>query len=174
MVGGKCLDLLLLSTAYDRVLLFGRKKLPIESEKLVQHIINFDRLPEYKDLFKGDDLFCCLGTTMRKAGSKDAFRKVDFTYIYEIAKMASANKVNQFLLVSSVGADPESLFFYNRVKGKTEEAVRSMTFWATHIFQPSLLLGERNENRWGEEIATRIGKRLDSVLGGLLSKYRPV
>ncbi|RMF29876.1 MAG: hypothetical protein D6765_03880, partial [Bacteroidetes bacterium] len=84
------------------------------------------------------------------------------------------NGVNQLLLVSSVGADPDSLFFYSRVKGELEEAVKKLDFWAVHIFQPSVLLGQRNENRWGEELAGKIGKVLDRLSGGLLTRYRPI
>ena len=174
MVGSHCLDLLLASPIYERIISFGRKKLAIESEKLVQCVINFDQMEQHASLFQGDDFFCCLGTTMRKAGSKAAFQKVDYHYIYEGAKLAAKNKVNQFLLVSSVGASSDSLFFYSQVKGKTEEAVKALPFWAVHIFQPSILLGERNENRFGEAIAAKIGKGLDYVMGGLLTKYKPV
>ena len=174
LVGGHCLDFLLSSAAYHKVVTYVRKPLQIQNAKLVQHKIDFDNLPDYQHLIKGDDLFCCLGTTLAKAGSREAFQKVDYTYIYEIAKLGAANKVNQFLLISSVGADPDSLFFYNQVKGKTELAVKKQKYWSIHIFQPSVLLGERNENRWGEAIAGRIGKVLDNISGGLLSKYRPV
>ena len=123
---------------------------------------------------RGDDLYCCLGTTMRKAGSKEAFRKVDYTYSFQIAKIAESNGVNQLLLVSSVGADSNSIFFYNQIKGELEDAVKKMKFWATHIFQPSVLLGKRNENRWGEQIAGRLAKGFDFLTGGLLTKYSPV
>ncbi len=174
LVGSHCLDLLLASPIYDRVLSIGRRELEISNEKLVQHVIDFDKVDQYAGLFRGDDLFCCLGTTMRKAGSKEAFQKVDYHYIYDTARQAAKTGVNQFLLVSSVGASADSLFFYSRVKGKTEQAIRELPFWAVHIFRPSLLLGERNENRWGEEIAEKIGKGLDLITGGLLTKYKPV
>lgn len=174
MVGRHCLDYLLLSPAYDKVVAFGRGDLGVKNQKLVYHRIDFDRLEDYNHLIKGDDLYCCLGTTMRKAGSKLAFQKVDYHYVYEIAKIAAHNTVNQYLLVSAVGADKDSLFFYNQVKGKAEEAVKQLPFWSVHIFRPSVLLGERNENRWGEEVAGKLGRLIDSVTGGLLKKYKPV
>ncbi len=174
LVGGHLLQFLLLDAAYNKVITFNRRPLEMEHPKLEQHLFDFDNKKNYGDLLFGDDLFCCLGTTMRKAGSREAFYEVDYTYPFQIAECAVANGVNQFLLVTAVGADPDSLFFYNRVKGKLELAVRKLPFWSTHIFRPSLLLGTRNENRWGEELAGKFGNILDRVTGGLLTKYRPI
>ncbi len=174
LVGGHLLELLLLSANYSKVHSFGRRQLEISHPKLEQHLIDFDELEDYKSLLQGDDCFCCLGTTMAKAGGKEAFAKVDYHYVYEIAKLTSRNKVGQFLLVSAVGADKDSLFFYNRVKGKAEAAVKDLPFWAVHLFQPSLLLGERNDNRFGEKLSIKLMKVLDPVIGGLISKYRPI
>ena len=120
LVGGYCLNFLLASSAYNKVKIFVRKELELENEKLEQHIIDFDKLDDYRNLFKGDDVFCCLGTTIKKAGNKKAFRKVDYDYGYQIAKIAEEKGVNQFLLVSSVGADEDSIFFYSQVKGQTD------------------------------------------------------
>lgn len=174
LVGGHCLRLLLNHGAYEKVVVFTRRTLPVSHPKLTQHVVDFDLPQSFAPLLKGDDLYCCLGTTMAKAGSREAFFKVDYTYGYEMARAAVQNGVNQFLLVSSVGADPKSIFYYSRVKGELEEAVKQLPFWAVHLFQPSVLLGERNENRWGEQWAAKIGKRIDALTGGLLSKYRPV
>ncbi len=174
MVGGYCLQYLLAHEAYDKVVVFSRRPLKISHPKLEEHVIDFEKLGKYQHLFKGDDLFMCLGTTMAKAGSKAAFYAVDFTYPYQIALLAIENGVNQLLLVSSVGADPESIFFYSRVKGDLEVAVKKLPFWAIHIFQPSVLLGERNENRWGEQLAGRLARGFDYLTNGLLTKYRPV
>ncbi len=174
LIGGHVTQFLLLHPAYATVIVFVRKPLKLDHPKLVQHIVNFDQPESFKHLVKGDDLFCCLGTTMAIAGSKDAFYKVDFTYPFQAAQMASANGVSQYLLVSSVGADPDSRFFYSRVKGELEVALRTMGFWSLHIFQPSVLLGERNENRFGEQLAGKIGRVFDRLTGGLLTKYRPI
>lgn len=174
MVGSYCLQFLLAHQAYRKVIVFGRRQLDIEHPKLEQYVIDFDQLERYQELMHGHDFFSCLGTTMAKAGNKEAFYKVDFSYAYETARLMAENKVNQLLLVSSVGADKEAVFYYSRVKGTLEEAVKELPFWAIHIFQPSILLGERNENRWGEKWAGRIGKVIDAVSGGLLTKYKPV
>ncbi|MBI5914102.1 MAG: NAD(P)H-binding protein [Bacteroidetes bacterium] len=174
LVGSHLTNFLLLHPAYGKVVVFVRKPLETEHPKLVQQAVNFDQPLDFQQLVKGDDLFCCLGTTMAKAGSKEAFFKVDFTYAHEAAVMGARNGVHQFLLVSSVGADPDSLFFYSKVKGQLEAAVQQLNFWSTHIFRPSVLLGERNENRWGEDVAGKMARVIDRFTGGLLSKYRPI
>ncbi len=174
LVGGFCLQYLITADTYNKVLVFGRRKVDIDHPKVVQHIIDFDHLENYADLIKGDDLYCCIGTTIKKAGSEPAFRRVDYIYPRKIGEIGLKNKVNQFLLISSVGADEDSLFFYNQVKGELENDIRVMPYWAVHIFRPSILLGERNENRWGESIAQKIGKFVDDFTGGLLKKYKPV
>lgn len=174
LVGGFCLRLLLEHDAYGKVVAFTRRKLPLTHPKLQQHVVDFDRPESFTRLLKGDDLYCCLGTTLAKAGSKAAFFKVDYTYTLQAAQAAIQNKVNQLLLVSSVGADANSIFYYSRVKGELEDALKQLPFWALHILQPSVLLGERNENRWGEKWAALIGRRIDALTGGLLTKYRPV
>ena len=174
LVGSHLVQFLLLHSAYSKVVVFARRPLKFEHPKLTIHQINFDQPMQWKHLFKGDDLFCCLGTTMSKAGSKEAFYKVDFTYSFQAAQIAKSNGADQLLLVSSVGAKADSNFFYNRVKGELEDAVKQLSFWSTHIFQPSVLLGQRNENRFGEKVAAQLGKIIDRFTGGLLTKYKPI
>lgn len=174
LVGRHVLDFLLLHGAYAKVVSFGRRPLDTRHEKLSHYVVDFDQPSSFKHLVSGDDLFLCLGTTRAKAGSKAAFYQVDFTYNYQAAAAAADNGVNQLLLVSSVGANPDSIFYYSQVKGELETAVKKLPFWAIHIFQPSVLLGERNENRWGEEMAGKLGKLIDGFTGGLLKKYRPI
>ncbi|MCB0595845.1 MAG: oxidoreductase [Lewinellaceae bacterium] len=175
LVGGQCLHQLLEHPAYRKVISFGRRKLEVEHPQLEQHVIDFDRLEEYAGLLKGHDLYSCLGTTMAKAGSRKAFFRVDFTYAFESARLAASQGARQLLLVSSVGASPEALFFYPRVKGELEAAVKKLPFWAVHIFQPSFLVGSREESRLGEQLAGRLSLGLDRLTGGaLLGKYRPV
>ncbi|MEQ8704056.1 MAG: NAD(P)H-binding protein [Phaeodactylibacter sp.] len=175
LVGGFVLRQLLAHPSYKRVISFGRRKLDVEGEGLEQHIINFDEAAEYQHLMQGQDVFSCLGTTMAKAGSKAAFYKVDYTYAYETAKAAAEAGANQLLLVSSVGADPDSLFFYSRVKGELEAAIRELPFWGIHIFEPSLLLGPRQEQRLGEQLAVRLTRGIAPFFrGNVMGKYRPV
>lgn len=174
LIGGHCLKMLLDSSLYKEVRVFNRRSMQIEHPKLKEFIIDFENFEDYSDWIKGDDLFCCLGTTRKKAGSKAAFTKVDYTYVYEVAKVAARNKVNQFLLVSAVGADKASMFFYNQVKGEIEAAVNDLDFWAVHIFRPSLLLGNREEQRIGEQIAMNVSKVFNFVTDKIAPKYSAV
>jgi len=113
-------------------------------------------LEEHSDWFEVDWVFCALGTTMRQAGSQDAFRRVDFDYPLSVARTARAAGARHFLLVSAAGADAHSKVFYNRVKGELEEAVRQLGYPSFTIARPSLLLGERSPPRVGEEFAKRL------------------
>ncbi len=174
LVGGHCLKLLLADPFYDKVIAPVRRPLAVEDDSLLQIQIDFDRSEEHAAEFRANDVFCCLGTTIKKAGSQDAFSKVDLIYPSRFAEIALANGADQFLLVSAVGADPDSSIFYNRVKGEVEEAVAHYDFDTFHIFRPSLLLGKRRENRLGERFAMQMSKLLSFVLVGPLKMYRPV
>lgn len=174
LVGGHIVDHLIANTSYSSILVFTRRVFNTSHNKITNHLVNFDKPQDWHHLVKGDDIYIALGTTMAKAGSKEAFLKVDYEYILSILNIAERNKVSQCMLVSSVGANAQSLFFYTKVKGKVEEKVKKLSFWSIHIFQPSLLLGERNENRAGEEVAGKIGKVVDLLTFGTLSKYKPI
>lgn len=174
LVGGHCLDLLLQDDAWEQVAVLGRRELGTTHRKLVQRVVDFERLAELGDLPRIDDVFCCLGTTMKHAGSEAAFRRVDFTYVHELAQLASRHRAGQFLLVSALGADRHSRVFYNRVKGEVEDAVRKLPFDSVHIFRPSLLLGERRESRPGERLAILAGRALGFMFVGPLGRYRPI
>lgn len=174
LIGNFCLRALLTHQSYEKVISIGRNPIKATHPKLKHHIIDFENLDAYKKLIAGNDLFICLGTTLKKAGSKEAFRKIDYELVFQIAKIASLNDMSQILLVSALGADQESMFFYNRVKGELEEAVRKLPFWAVHIFQPSLLLGDRQEERLMEQIAVKVSRVVDRFTGPLLGKYRPI
>ncbi len=174
LVGGHVLDLLLDDPAYGSVLALGRRALPREHPKLRQEVVDFDRVRDFADRVRAQDVFCCLGTTLRAAGSREAFRRVDLDYPRALAEAAARNGAERFLLVSSMGADANSSFFYNRVKGEAEDAVRTLPFQEVVVLRPSLLLGERTERRPGEALAQRVMPRLSFLLAGPLSKYRPV
>lgn len=146
--------------------------------KLMPHIenfvLNFDNLSAHKEALKSDVFICCLGSTIKKAGSQEAFRKVDFDYVLEFAKIAEAVGAKKFLVISAMGANAQSLVFYNRVKGEMEEALRSLKIPQIEIFRPSLILGERKEKRPGEEWAQKISPALNRILIGPLKKYRAI
>ena len=174
LIGSYCLEHLLKSDEYEKVIALVRKSTGMSHPKLIQQQIDFDSMSEYANLFAADDVFCCLGTTIKVAGSQDAFRKVDYTYVAEAARLAANKGCRQFLVVSSIGANSKSSNFYLRVKGEMEEAVQKNSLEAIHIFRPSMLLGPRKEFRLGE----RIGKVLMTVfaplLFGSLRKYKPI
>jgi uncharacterized protein YbjT (DUF2867 family) len=173
LVGGHCLNRLLADETYGSVVALSRRPLDRTHAKLANHVVDFDRYETYYSLLKVDDVFCCLGTTIKQAGSKEAFRRVDFEYPVQIAKRARAQGAQQYLLVSSLGASVSSPFFYSQVKGEVEQAVSALSFSGVYIFRPSLLRGERKEVRRGEQISEKVLDGLGFLLQGPLKKYRP-
>jgi uncharacterized protein YbjT (DUF2867 family) len=155
LIGAQLLDLLLGDNRYTRVIALSRKPLAVNHKKLDNVVVDFKQLSEYADRVKADDVFCCLGTTMKQAGSKEAFHKVDFEYPFEIAKMTRKLGAKQYLLITALGANKKSSFYYNRVKGEIEEAIDGLGFESYHIFRPSFLEGNRVYSRAGED-ATKV------------------
>jgi uncharacterized protein YbjT (DUF2867 family) len=153
LIGSQLLSLILKDDRYHQVKVLTRSSLRHDHAKMQNLVIDFDRLPTYADQMKADDVFCCLGTTMRKAKSRVAFRKVDFSYPLELANLTRQHGAHQYLLVSALGANKHSSIFYNRVKGEVEEAIGQLGFETFHVFRPSLLLGPRKEARPGEDAA---------------------
>jgi uncharacterized protein YbjT (DUF2867 family) len=174
LVGGHCLDALLADEAYEAVTTLGRRPLGRTHPKLTHHVVDFDRLAEHAGVLTGRDVFCCLGTTIKQAGSRDAFRRVDLLYPREAARLARANGAEQYLLVSALGASSRSPVFYNRVKGEAEEAILEMPFVGTYVFRPSLLLGERDAARPKEQLAEKVLGALSFALRGPLRAYKPI
>lgn len=152
LIGKQLLELLEKDAYYEKVFVLTRKPLAV-SGKCENKVVNFDALDEMLSTVKADDVFCCLGTTMKVAGSKEAFRKVDYTYPLLTAQYSKQHGASQYLLVSALGAHKNSSVFYNKVKGEVEEAIGALGFTGYHIFRPSLLLGERKEARSGEDAA---------------------
>ena len=142
LIGSHLLPLLLATERYSKVLVVGRRPLPQVHPKLVQIITDFDHLEEHRLRLIADDVFCCLGTTMRQAGSKEAFHKVDYLYVVQLAALAASNFAAQFMVVSSLGADAESRVYYSRVKGEMESDVRQAPFRAIPYF-PALAAAGR-------------------------------
>lgn len=173
LVGRSCLDALLAEPAYTSVIAVGRRPLAQAHPKLVQKVIELDALASLT-LPPVDDVFCALGTTIRTAGSQEAFRRVDLEFPLAAARRSLKFGARQFVLVSSVGADPKSKNFYLRTKGEVEQAVASLPFPAVHIFRPSLLLGQRAKSRTGESFAIVAAKIFQFLCIGPLRKYHPV
>ena len=171
LIGSQLLELLLKEDRYEKVTAISRQRLERSSPKFQNVVADINTLGQFNASFRVDDVFCCLGTTMRKAKTKEGFRRVDFDFPVAMAKIAKQQGARQFLLVSSLGANKSSSIFYNRVKGETEEAIAAVGFESYHIFRPSLLLGHRTEHRAGEDAA----KWLYNALGVLIpGKYRAI
>lgn len=171
LVGSRCVDLLLKDSGYHRVLTLVRHPLALRHPKLQQLVTDFDRL-ENLELPEDADIFCALGTTIRKAGSQAAFREVDYEYPKKLAFRGAGFQSRQFLLVSSVGANPAAGNFYLRVKGETEKAVSALPYKAVHIFRPSILAGERSESRPGEQLGIALARAFEFAMIGGFRKYR--
>jgi uncharacterized protein YbjT (DUF2867 family) len=169
LVGGLLLDALLEDSRYREVHSLGRRPLPRQHPKLVQHTVDFARLGG-ETLPPSQDAFCCLGTTIKKAGSQEAFRAVDHDAVLAFASAAKKAGVQRFLVVTALGADARSRVFYNRVKGEAEEALKAMGFGSLVILQPSLLLGDRAESRPGERVAIVASRVLAPLLRPLASR----
>lgn len=176
LVGSYLVRLLVDAPEYEQITVVVRRAMNIQHPKIRQVVIDFDGASGLDTDTHGavQDVFCCLGTTMRKAGSEEAFYKVDYTYSMQAAEFALRHGAKQFLLVSASGADATSRIYYNRVKGSLEDALRKMPFERLVVVRPSLLLGNRAEFRLGERIAILLGKVVQYVMVGPLKRVRPI
>ncbi len=174
LVGSHLLRLLLEAAEYDRVIALGRRRLELSHPKLVQVMADFAALEEVSADLHCADAFCCLGTTIRQAGSRAAFRAVDHAAVLAFAWAARRNGAARFFVVTALGADARSRVFYNRVKGETEEALEVLDFETLAIFRPSLLLGPRVEKRPGERLGAAVLWLAEPLLLGGLRKYRAI
>lgn len=174
MVGSYLLNLLLNDGRYSNIKIVVRNVLHLSHPKLEQVIVDFNSLSQYNTAFVVDEVFCCLGSTIKKAGSQEAFYKVDATYPYEAAKIAAEAGVKQFQIVTAMGADKSSGLFYSRVKGEVEEKISKLPFTGVHLIRPSLLLGDRNEKRPREAIGQKVMKSLGFLMIGGLKKYKAI
>jgi uncharacterized protein YbjT (DUF2867 family) len=173
LVGGRCVHHLLAHEGVARVVVLVRRKLALEHAKLEQKIIaGFDDNKALDDAMPKDvdDAYCCLGTTIKKAGSQQAFAAVDRDAVLAFAKAARAHGARRFLLVSSLGADARSMSFYLRTKGEAEEGLKATGFDTVHVLRPSILDGERQEERAGEKIGLAVARVFSPVLGN----YAPI
>lgn len=166
LIGGQLLELLLKDERYSSVIAISRKPLSIIDAKLVNVVCELKDLAAHTQELKADDVFCCLGTTIKKAKSKENFRAVDYDAPVLLGKITKENGAQKYLLVSSLGANKSSGIFYNQVKGEVEEAIAALAFASVHIQRPSLLLGPRKEERSGEDAA----KLFFKVFGFLVPK----
>lgn len=170
--GRELIKILLQKSQVKQILVFTRKKLDVSNSKLDVHVINFAEIDKYRNIIKGDILFSALGTTLKDAKSKTKQFEVDYTYQYNLAKISSENNVKTLSLVSSSGANENSLFFYPRIKGLLESSVKQLNFENIQIYQPPFLIRQSDVMRSNEKIGIFIFKALNSV--GILNSLKPL
>lgn len=174
LVGSALLRRLAASQEYRRIKLLGRRPPALETGKQQFIASDFGNLEALGAELAADDVYCCLGTTMRKAGSQAAFERVDYHMVVDLARAALKSGAKRFVVVSAAGASLKSPAFYSRVKARMEHAVSELPFEAVHILRPSLLLGTRQELRPAERLGQKLAPLLSLLMRGPLKKYRPI
>ncbi len=174
LTGNLLLQKLIADTSYTKIKLFSRSSVNISSSKIEEHLIDMFALEEQKTLFTADQVFCCIGTTASKTKDKEKYKSIDYGIPVTAAKLAKANNITTFAVMSSMGADAKSSVFYNRIKGEMEKDVLSQNITNTYILRPSLIGGKRDEFRLGESIGKGIMKFLNPLFIGPLKKYKMI
>ena len=174
LIGSKLLHLLLHEPYYDEVLILVRKELPVSHKSLVQLVIDFDKLDDHAAAITGHAVFCCLGSTRKKTPDLAVYRKIDHDYPLKLAQLAKQNSVEQYHLVSAIGANSRSSNFYTKMKGETEADIEKVGMKCLHIYQPSVLTGGRKESRPTEKFIIGLMNVIDPLLTGGLKKYRSI
>ncbi|AMR30968.1 nucleoside-diphosphate sugar epimerase [Mucilaginibacter sp. PAMC 26640] len=174
LIGSSLLTMLLNHAEYDEVLVLVRKELPLQHKKLVQLVVDFDNLDKHSDAITGHALFCCLGTTKSKTPDAARYRKIDHDYPLQLAQFAKKNGVKHCHLVSAIGANKTSSTFYLKLKGELEEDLQKVGLQTLHIYQPSMLYGDRKEQRSLETVFVGIFKVINPLLLGGWRKFRSI
>jgi uncharacterized protein YbjT (DUF2867 family) len=174
LIGNLLLEELLASDSYTKVRIFVRQPTEVTEAKVEEIIMDFAHPEQYSPLISGDDIYICLGTTIRKAGSVANMEKIDRDIPVKIAEIASTNRVRSLAVVSSIGANKASSNYYLRIKGEMEEEILRMEFENIAVVRPSMLLGERNERRAGELVGKVVMTAFSPLLAGKLKKFRAI
>ncbi|MDT0687900.1 nucleoside-diphosphate sugar epimerase [Autumnicola psychrophila] len=174
LTGGILLRKLLDDDRYGKIILFSRSSANLDHSKIEEHLVDLFHLKEHSDKFKADEVYCCIGTTKSKTPDKDVYKKIDHGIPVAAAGLCEKNAIPCYVLISAMGADPKSKIFYSRIKGKTEKDVLEYDIKKTYILKPSLIVGDREENRTGEKIAKFVMEFFKPLMIGSLKKYRPI
>jgi len=172
LTGGLLLEKLIVDDRYESIKLFSRSSIKGLPNKVKQYIGDLLELEQFKNDFTGDEVYCCIGTTAKKTPDKSLYRDIDYGIPVAAAKLAKANGINTFLVISAMGANKKSNIFYNRTKGEMEQEVLNQAIPRTSILRPSLIGGERNEQRLLEKIGLVVFKIIQPLFIGPLKKYR--
>ncbi|MFT6070342.1 MAG: hypothetical protein ACJAT2_003227 [Bacteriovoracaceae bacterium] len=171
LVGSRLLDLMLQDAKVERIHLISRRSVCIDHQKITEYITPLNKMENFEAAFQVDACYCCLGTTIKKAGGKNEFELIDYGLPLKAAKIARKNNVPSFVVVSALGASKDSSFFYSRVKGKLEQDLKELNFESLHIVRPSLIIGAREERRPLEALAMIGFKVFKPFFVGPLKKY---
>jgi len=174
LIGNHFLDLITNDNNYNKIKLFVRSEPSKVNSKIEIIKTDFDNLENQKNIITGDDCFFCIGTTRKNTPDKNEYIKVEYNIPVEVAKIAKSNSINNFIYISSLGANPNAASLYLKNKGQTEEALIKLNFSNLSILRPSILLGNRKENRVGEKIGIFAMKTLSPLFLGSLKKYKPI
>ena len=174
LTGSFVLQELIDDTRYCKIVLISRRSSKLEHSKIEEHIIDMSQLNEYPNLFRVNEVFCCIGTTKAKTPDRSIYRTVDFDLPVKAAELSKMNAVPTFVVISSMGANSKSSIFYSRLKGEMEEAIINLRLLKTIIVRPSLIAGPRMEKRKGEQFAKILMKVLNPLLIGKLKVYRAI
>ncbi|WP_339610674.1 NAD(P)H-binding protein [uncultured Planktosalinus sp.] len=171
LTGSILLDLLLKDTRYEKIKLFSRSSVDISNPKIEEHLIDLFELEKHKKDFQADEVFCCIGTTKAKTPDNETYRKIDYGIPFSAAKLCKEKNINTYIVISAMGANPDSKVFYNKTKGEMERDVIKQNIQNTFILQPGLISGERDEKRLGESIAKFFFNILNPIIP---KKYRSI
>lgn len=173
-VGSELLQLLLADSRYEKIKLFARSSINNDNHKIEEHLIDLFELSKYSDVFTGDEVYCCIGTTKAKTPDKKTYHDIDYGIPVTAAKLAASNNISTYIVISAIGADADSAIFYNRTKGEMQEAVLAEHIAKVHLLQPSLILADRKENRIVEKTAEYFMWLINPLLFGGTAKYKSI
>lgn len=154
LTGSILLEKLLVDASFEKIKLFSRSSVEKNSPKIEEHLIDMFQLENHSEAFKADVVFCCIGTTKAKTPDKETYKKIDYGIPVAAAKLAKKNGIKTFIVISAMAADANSSIFYNKTKGEMQRDVLQQNIKNTYVLQPSLIVGDRDENRLGEKVAT--------------------
>ncbi|MEK6153006.1 nucleoside-diphosphate sugar epimerase [Flavobacteriaceae bacterium 3-367] len=174
LTGGLLVELLIADQRYGTIKLFSRSSIGYTHPKVKEYLVSMLELQHYQTDFVSDEVFCCIGTTKTKTPDRDRYEQIDYGIPVQAAQLCKQNGIGTFVVVSALGANAKSAVFYNRIKGRMEEAVLGLGLAKTYILQPSLIGGKRNEKRIGEWLAKQVMKALNPIFVGSLKKYRSI
>lgn len=171
LTGGYLLDLLLKDPRYEKIKLFSRSSVGFSDPKIEEHLMDLFDLEKHNENFQADEVYCCIGTTNAKTPDNETYKKIDYGIPFAAAKLCAENKIDTFIVISAMGANPDSKVFYNKTKGEMERDVLKQNVPNTYILQPGLISGNRDEKRLGELIAKFFFNILNPIIP---KKYRSI